>query len=122
MLDRPPPHACGPGRRRTFDRPCLCKLFWNEYVVTTVRYEATLIAYLVNADSTRPLIDTRSLKTLLDITSASLCTSAAEYHLQPTVLIQGPRGTGKTTVAMQTANEFGLHFLEVLLLLYQHRH
>lgn len=66
-----------------------------------------------DADSARSQIDCSSLQVLRDLASASLSRNAAEYHLQLTVLLQGPRGIGKTTVAMQVANETGLHFLEV---------
>lgn len=62
---------------------------------------------------------TQSLKSytayeeLFNLTSAILSRNAAEYRLQLSVLLHGPRGVGKSTTALHVADDLGLHFLEV---------
>ncbi|KAI0710443.1 AAA-domain-containing protein [Cerioporus squamosus] len=50
---------------------------------------------------------------LLALSSAALNRGAVDYHLQLTILLQGPRGVGKATVASWVAQRLGIHLLEV---------
>ncbi|KAI0831786.1 AAA-domain-containing protein [Trametes gibbosa] len=50
---------------------------------------------------------------LLALASAALNRRAVDYHLQLTILLQGPRGVGKATTAGWVAQRLGVHLLEV---------
>ncbi|KAI0747694.1 AAA-domain-containing protein [Daedaleopsis nitida] len=50
---------------------------------------------------------------LLALSSAALNRGAVDYHLQLSILLQGPRGVGKATVANWVAQRLGIHLLEV---------
>ncbi|KAI0806992.1 AAA-domain-containing protein [Fomes fomentarius] len=50
---------------------------------------------------------------LLALASAALNRRAVDYHLQLSILLQGPRGVGKATVAGWVAQRLGIHLLEV---------
>ncbi|OCH95204.1 AAA-domain-containing protein [Obba rivulosa] len=45
--------------------------------------------------------------------SAALSKDAVDYHLQLSMLLQGPKGVGKLTTAKSVARQLGLHLLEV---------
>ena len=44
---------------------------------------------------------------------AALNRNALDYHLQLSVVLEGPRGVGKTTTVGQVARRLGMHLLEV---------
>ncbi|KAH9890705.1 AAA-domain-containing protein [Cubamyces lactineus] len=50
---------------------------------------------------------------LLALASAALNRRAVDYHLQLSILLQGPRGCGKATTAAWVAQRLGIHLLEV---------
>ncbi|RPD65775.1 AAA-domain-containing protein [Lentinus tigrinus ALCF2SS1-7] len=50
---------------------------------------------------------------LLALSSAALNRRAVDYHLQLSILLQGPRGVGKATIAGWVAQQLGIHLLEV---------
>ena len=51
---------------------------------------------------------------LLALASAALNRRAVDYHLQLSILLQGPRGCGKATTATWVAQRLGIHLLEVV--------
>ncbi|KAI0637344.1 AAA-domain-containing protein [Trametes polyzona] len=61
---------------------------------------------------TIPDLDTAYGK-LLALASAALNRRAIDYHLQLTILLQGPRGVGKATAAGWVAQRLGIDVLEV---------
>ncbi|KAL1947477.1 hypothetical protein VTO73DRAFT_14438 [Trametes versicolor] len=50
---------------------------------------------------------------LLALASAALNRRAVDYHLQLSILLEGPRGVGKSTTAGWVAQRLGIHVLEV---------
>ncbi|KAF9812997.1 hypothetical protein IEO21_05830 [Rhodonia placenta] len=50
---------------------------------------------------------------LLALTAAALNRHAVDYQLQLSILLKGPRGVGKYTVAMQVARRLGIHLYEL---------
>ncbi|KAI0781289.1 AAA-domain-containing protein [Trametes elegans] len=50
---------------------------------------------------------------LLALAAAALNRRAVDYHLQLSILLQGPRGAGKSTTAGWVAQRLGIHLLEV---------
>lgn len=50
---------------------------------------------------------------LLALASAALNRRAVDYHLQLSILLEGPRGVGKSTTASWVAQRLGIHVLEV---------
>ncbi|CDO74862.1 hypothetical protein BN946_scf185004.g12 [Trametes cinnabarina] len=50
---------------------------------------------------------------LLALSSAALNRRAVDYHLQLSILLQGPRGVGKAATALWVAQRLGIHVLEV---------
>ncbi len=64
-------------------------------------------------DSTSSVDLNKPSQKLLTLTSAALTHGASEYHLQLSVILQGTRGVGKMTAAINVARQLGLHVLEV---------
>ncbi|TCD67646.1 peroxisomal assembly protein [Steccherinum ochraceum] len=55
----------------------------------------------------------KAFQALFSLCSAAISKDAAKYQLQLSVLLQGTRGVGKTTVAMSVAHSLGINHLEV---------
>ncbi|THG96832.1 hypothetical protein EW026_g5078 [Hermanssonia centrifuga] len=64
-------------------------------------------------DSTSSVDLNKPSQKLLTLTSAALTHGASEYHLQLSVILQGTRGVGKMTAAINVARQLGLHVLEI---------
>lgn len=72
---------------------------------TSVVYQAEYPSSLFGPDS--------AYEKLLALTAAALNRHAVDYQLQLSILLKGPRGVGKYTVAMQVARRLGIHLYEV---------
>ena len=90
--------------------PVLRFLVWVSFPLSLLN--RFIPSYAVDADYGAALKPCGVLRELIDLSSAALSRNASEYCLQLSVLLQGPRGIGKTTTALNVANHLGLHFLE----------
>lgn len=52
---------------------------------------------------------------LTALTAAALKPNAVEYQLQLSILLKGPKGSGKFTTASWVAQHLGIHLFEVCL-------
>ncbi|KAH9951413.1 AAA-domain-containing protein [Amylocystis lapponica] len=65
-------------------------------------------------DASSPLIrEDSAYGKLLALSSAALTRHAVDYQLQLSILLQGPKGVGKYTVASWVAQRLGIHLYEV---------